>query len=440
VLIPSDVPVVHGISSSYFGDDEWDVGASVRWLQYFCTTQFALDSNVASRPRSYFIAWDKVYPDAKYAYFSAHDFFDGISAAAAWRRDSFEKADAAWGYDADDWVLFVDCTEGLCVDTGNPPPQLTPDPDAYPLPTTGNLPPIDIRSDPFKSYVAQEIDNAGSSGRIYLPFWAFTRHSAPYMVYRTIDPNLESIISTLPPDGSYQGLTVEELRRANISAQAAMYSYYTTPGFLPRLFRVSVLRDPNFDWESLDRFVGTVPGIYGQSQISLSLISYAYARWTPTRTMVNLTTGYPATEQADVGFSMRQRMSQVRPITGLPHTLWPPVDTPSEFAADLAPSLEPQPGASRLNAEGAHFSAAFADQTLNFRRRAVTTPTAAWPSRPMLSTPLYPTVLRGHLREGLFFLDRELGPVPWNFVTHQAAVDQDRWDVKNFTPVSQSRP
>jgi hypothetical protein len=58
----------------------------------------------------------------------------------------------------------------------------------------------------------------------------------------------------------------------------------------------------------------------------------------------------------------------------------------------------------------------------------------------MLSTPLYPTVLRGHLREGLFFLDRELGPVPWNFVTHQAAVDQDRWDVKNFTPVSQSRP
>ena len=57
----------------------------------------------------------------------------------------------------------------------------------------------------------------------------------------------------------------------------------------------------------------------------------------------------------------------------------------------------------------------------------------------MLSTPLYTTVFRGNPREGLFYLDGQLGPVPWNYLTGQPVVDPAEWDPDNFFPTPQSQ-
>lgn len=420
---------IHGIASSYFGDQEWDLGASVRWLQYFCDTEYALDANLNFRPRSYFIAWDKTFRDVRYGYFSSHDFFAGPEAAAVWRQTAFEKADASWGYDEDDWVLFVDCTEVICVDTNNPPPELAPEDLSR-----------DLDLDPFRNYVLQEIDNAGAAEVIYLPFWAYTRSSAPFMVYGEIEPNLQDILDTLVlPGQTYQGLTADELIRANRTAQTSVFNYFTNPGFLPRLVKVSALRDPGFDWESLDTFVETVPVGGAESLIALSLISYAYARWTSDPSRIDPSTGYPESEEADEGFAMRKAISSVRPIDGLSTASWPPVDTALESSWDLPAGLMPQPE-SVLTAEGPEFSSAFSQETLNFQRREVVVPTDVWPTdRPVLSTPLYTTVFRGNPREGLFYLDGQLGPVPWNYLTGQPVVDPAEWDPDNFFPTPQSQ-
>lgn len=418
--------MIHGIASSYFGDQEWDLGKSVRWLQYFCNTEFALDANLDKRPRAYLIAWESSFKDVKYNYFSSHDFFDSPAAAAEWRQDSFVKADAVWDYDADDWVLFVDCTEGICVDTNNPPPPLVAPPEG-----------TDLDLDPFQSYVVEEIDNAGAVDVIYLPFWAYTRSSAPFMVYGEVDPNLSDITDGLAPGQRYQGLTAEELIQANRTAQVSAYSYFTNPGYLPRLIKVSALRDPGFDWESLDTFVETVPVDAGESVLSLSLISYAYCQWSSDPTLIDPDTGLPITEEADDGFRMRAAISNVRPIDGLPFASWPPTDTPVESSMPLPAGLQPQ-GDSVLTAEGPEFSVDFAPETLNFQRREVEVPVDVWPlDRPILTTPLYPTTIRANVREGLFYLSKELGPVPWNFLTGQPAVDPQLREANAIQQISQ---
>jgi hypothetical protein len=419
---------IHGIASSYFGDQEWDVGKSVRWLQYFCDTEYVMDANLNFRPRAYLVAWAKTFRNVKYGYFSSHDFFDGIEAAASWRQTSFAKADTAWGYDEDDWVLFVDCTEGICIDESNPPVDLI-DPD----------PSLDPSTDPFRSYVRQEIDNAGEGAEvIYLPFWAYTRSTAPFMVYGEVDPTIIGVADSLPPGGRYQGLTADELRRANITAQESQWDYYTNPGFLPRLVKVSALRDPGFDWATLDTFAEEVPEGAAESLLSLSLISYAYAQWASDPRTIDRATGLPESEAADDGFRMRVAISNVRPIDGLDTSQWPPEDTASEVAADLPEGLMPQ-SESRLNAEGPEFDSSFSSQMLNFQRREVEVPSDIWPlDRPQLSTPLYPTSFRSNVREGLFFYNDQLGPVPWSFLTGQPAVNPSDWDPSKFPQVYQA--
>lgn len=408
---------IHGIASSYFGDKEWDIGKSVRWFQLFCDTEYILDANLNRRPRAFLIAWEASFPGVKYSYFTANAFTKDPETAATWRKTSFERADAAWGYDADDWVVFVDTTEALVVDDNYPPDGLG---DNY-----------SDTVDPFKGYITQEIANVAPGVEvIYLPFWAFVRNSAPFRVYGTVDPTLDGVIENLLPGQTYQGLTASELRQMNRTEHISAYSFYTHPGYLPRLFKVSALRDPGFDWTTLDTFVAVedIPAEAAKTELALSLVSYAYARWSQDPTAVDPATGMPATEADDDGYRMRRYISRVRPIDGLPTDAWPPVDTAPLYAPVLPDGLQPQDD-SVLTEEFPEFSSDFSDAMLNFYRRAVEQPSEPWPAEHFeLTSPIYPTIIRQNIREGLFFESDEFGPVPWNYVTGQPGLDPEIWN------------
>lgn len=105
---------IHGVVSTYFGDLEYDLGKSLGWTQNFCDSVYVYDVNTSDGSRQYIIDWDRQIPKGKYS-FSPTSFFGSPARAAAWRKQSFEKADAAWSYNENDWVLFVDGTEGLNV-------------------------------------------------------------------------------------------------------------------------------------------------------------------------------------------------------------------------------------------------------------------------------------------------------------------------------------
>jgi hypothetical protein len=106
--------VIHGVISTYFGDLEYDIGKSLNWTQYHCDTVYVLDSNTADGTRQYIIDWEHWLPKAKYS-FNADGYFGDVNTAALWRAEAFARADAAWGYDDEDWVLFIDGTEALNV-------------------------------------------------------------------------------------------------------------------------------------------------------------------------------------------------------------------------------------------------------------------------------------------------------------------------------------
>src|SRR5690606_37236317 len=118
---------------------------------------------------------------------------------------------------------------------------------------------------------------------------------------------------------------------------------------------------------------------------------------------------------------------RVRPIEGLSTDSWPPLDTAETYCPAPPPGLTPD-DASRLDAEGPEFSSAFSPDFLNFQRREVVVPAEPWPDGALeLATPLYHTVFRENPREGLYFQHQELGPVPWNFLTGQPAIDASAW-------------
>jgi hypothetical protein len=91
-----------------------------------------------------------------------------------------------------------------------------------------------------------------------------------------------------------------------------------------------------------------------------------------------------------------------------------------------------------LTEEGPEFDSSFGPSMLNFHRLAVEEPAEPWGiDFPQLKTLMYPAVIRDNPREGLFFQDRELGPVPWSYLTGQPALDPGAWVPENFPPTSQ---
>ena len=412
---------IHGIISSYFGDNELDVGKSVTWTQFFCDTEFILDAQVGTTIRRFVIDWAKTFPDAEYSYNAGTSFLSSPLEAAEWRKVSFDRADAEFGYSGDDWVLFVDATEGLSVDDETPPESFI---ETY-------------YGDPFKAYVLEEINNSGPAvDMLYMPVWAFTRDSAPFKVFGIIDPALEDYLDELElspgsiPSGVYAGVSAAVLRAANTTETVSAHSYYTYAGFLPRLIKVSALRSPGFDWSLLDTFVEVVPDEPSSAacQEYLALITYAYARWAAPED-IDQETGLAVNESADIGYQMRQAISEIRPIDGLGTASWDIADSVVESAPHqlLADYDDPRTNFGVGVTLGPQFSSAFNSSTLNFNRRPVPPDPDAWTADIELLTPLYDTTFRSNPREGIFYLNKTIGPIPWDEVTGQPALDPAIW-------------
>ena len=106
---------IHGIVSTYFGDLEFDIGKSLNWTKSFCDTMYVMDINNTESTRQYVVDWDKSLPTAKKSFFSQYSFLTSPTTAQNWRKESFNRAKTAWNYADDDWVMFIDGTEGLNV-------------------------------------------------------------------------------------------------------------------------------------------------------------------------------------------------------------------------------------------------------------------------------------------------------------------------------------
>ena len=191
--------------------------------------------------------------------------------------------------------------------------------------------------------------------------------------------------------------------------------YYIPVQGLRRLVKVSALRDPDFDWTTLD--VPAAP----DAGAKLQIVSYAYAHWNPLDIVPPATAPAPISATNDEGWKMRQLISQVRPVTGLPFTdpwkdpsqdapgvVGPPADMVSYTPIDIA---DPRP------------------------------PVTVDPVCAGITAPIYHTVMRVNLRDGIWYTAGGLGNIPlqWNETTGawEAGYPPEEWHEGSFEVVSQ---
>jgi len=270
-------PMIHGIVGAPFGALDVDIGKSVPWTSNFVNDLFITDTN-SGDCRYWITEWVKRNQTTKFLSLGVDYFSDPVG----WRQAQFAAADAAWNYSNDDWVLFIDSTEGLSCDTRTPP--------------------NDVEIDPFKSYIQTEIARAETLGltSISIPFFAYVRDADipdPRRFLELADPS--DVQDWLQQSGS--NLSVDSV---NISVIEAITPYYyqqqdVSKRGLARLIKVSALRS-GFNWAAIDTL--SVPN----DGVGIQIISYAYASW------VN-----PATGEND-GLKMRAKISSVRSLAGMP--------------------------------------------------------------------------------------------------------------------------
>jgi hypothetical protein len=213
-MMTSQEAMVHGLVGAQYGDLEFDVGKSVRWTQWFVDDIFITDVNLGT-PRYWIVNWTETFPEANHTVTGVNWF----SVPKDFRKQQFADASKhpALLLEPEDWVIFVDAHEGLCIDTRDPQPD-------------------DAAIEPFRSYLYREIARANATGkdRVVLPYYAFLRHDN-VIVADYPSPAFE--------DGSL-GFT---------TAQGSLGTpYYIPYQGLTRLIKVSVLQDPSFDWGVLD--------------------------------------------------------------------------------------------------------------------------------------------------------------------------------------------
>lgn len=413
----------HVIISAYFGDYEFDVGATVRWHQYFFDTCYARDVAVSSKSRSHLVAWDATFGDVRFSY-SKKPFFDlqgGQDAvfAADWRKQAFLKADVAWNYRPSDWVFFLDGTECLTFDIG----AGAPDPERF----------VQDGEAPLSAWITQLLSSlVPGQERITFPFWAYTRSSAPWYATSIVDPDLEDVLDGLGTGATYNGMPVSDVRDINRSHHQFNYNYFAKGGYMARAFKVSALRDPEFDWSQLDTFVEpdeTVP------EMGVSIVSYAYAKYGPREDYD------PATGSHANVYDLRSLISRVRPIDGLGTDF---IDTAPEYASSMPVDSATGLPYSPPPASGAEFDPAqFSADLSSFDQPGVEVPSLGqeWPdaSEYQLDTTAYGVnPFRKKVWAGLTYLavsqGGEVSPVPWNFVAGQPALDPADWAAQQQTP------
>jgi hypothetical protein len=338
-------PTILVIVGAPFGDLEFDVGKSVRWSQFFGDKLFILDINVGE-PRYWIVNWALTFPQSENAMTSINFFNDPVG----FRKDQWAKAQTAFPtIDDAAWVLWVDGSEAISFDNASLP--------------------NDYAIAPFRSFVWREVQRAIAAGHDYavLPFFAFLRSSeiqnVTYPQAQT-DPNVPSVL------------------------QAISVPYYQAAQGLKRLTQVSALRNPAFDWSSLDTLA--TPDINAKAQI----VSYAYAHWNindipPGETEV------PALSAAnDDGWRMCQKISKVRPIPGIPGTgAWNPNDQP-------------------VGLPGPWAVATLTNTHPGFVPTTDTPPTASAAATAGIKTPLYDCAFRLNMRDGVWYEGGVSGNTP----------------------------
>jgi hypothetical protein len=207
--------IVHALCGAQYGDLEFDVGKSIRWTQWYVDDVFITDVNLGT-PRYWIVNWTLTFPQAYHAV-TGINFF---AVPEKFRKEQWRMARAERNlqFDPDDWVLFVDAHEGLCIDTRDPQPD-------------------DADVEPFRSYLYREIERANdaSKDRVVLPFYAFVRH--------------DDVITA-----HYESPAFQDGDLGYTTATSSMGTpYYIPDQGLTRLIKVSVLDDPSFDWTTIDQ-------------------------------------------------------------------------------------------------------------------------------------------------------------------------------------------
>ena len=268
----------------------------------------------------------------------------------------------------DAWVLWVDASEGLSFDNTSLPD--------------------DYASNPFMSFVWREITRAetASQDSVVLPLFVFLRSAEVQNVtynHPSNDPSGE-----IPP-----------------VLQPVSVPYYLAAQGLRRLMKVSVLRDPAFDWTSLDTPVSPSAGVKAQ------IVSYAYAHWQYFDIPPGQNEVPPLDESNDEGWKMRQKISRVRPIAGITFDTYPgtePAGVPGPWAEAILVNTNPD-----------------FDPITDSPVTPTNSATAG------VRTPLYDCVIRLNMRDGVWYEGDVSGntPMSWDSVNEkwQTPYNPDTW-------------
>ena len=262
-------PLVHGIIGAQFGDLEFDMGRSAKWLEHFTDDMFFSDVFMGEQ-RYWVINWTESFPRSKYTTTNIN-FFHSPENAARFRQEQFAQASKAWNYEPKDWVIWIDGHEGLSVDNTSLPD--------------------DFQFAPFQSYIYRETARAEDADhdRVTLPFFVYTHYSDLQNITYDGDPYLDHKLT-----------------------QAVAVPWYIPNLGLLRLMKVSVLQDPNFDWTLIDTPKAVSP------DVKIQVVSYGYFHWNIQDIQPGQTEVPDLDANNDLGWQQRKKLSKVRPIFGLP--------------------------------------------------------------------------------------------------------------------------
>jgi hypothetical protein len=399
--VPGAPVRVHGIVCSYLGDGEYDIGKTGAWLNNFVNTLFFYDLNYGEAARKYMVDYAKTFPDAEFAYHPATSkgFYED---APLFRQMAFQAADAAWEFQPDDWVVFIDASESLAMTS--PFEQLLPD-DEWPNLLTTLL--EEARSANFPA--------------LTLPFFVFLQQGAVTENFMSADAALGNQLATTIA-GLQAAIPIETNPATKAQMQVDLANalelqeindsilywtcdphYMSGPRKLSRMFRVSYLRTQpagTAAWQGIDTFTQAT----GSPARWANVAAYGYARYGEGPP--------PWTEETDGGFANRKLVQRVRnvglpevyataDVVGLPH----PTGTQSPAYCYLYGNFDTGDGDPAFNK--------------------------------------YVALWRQNPRDGVWYINHDLGPVPLDPLTGNPSVDPDLWVSQSTSttgPVGTGRP
>ena len=376
----TSMPFVHIIVGAQFGDLEFDVGKSVRWVDWFSDNVFILDVNLGTQ-RYWVVNWAETFPDCKHGLTGINYF----SASTEFRKEQWRQFKVAFGEPHDsDWVLWVDAHEGFSVDNRTLP--------------------NDYAFAPFQSFIWREIQRAEDAGQksVVLPLYIFLRSG-----------NIVNV--------TYETQANDPNNQVPAVQQALSVPYYQAYQGLRRLWKASELKATNFDWGILDRVEAPSAGVKTQ------LISYGYAHWNLQDIEPPQTSVPPLDANNDDGWRMRNLLSRIRPVPGLPigDTWVSPASDPPGLPGPWAPADANNP-----------------DPVDPVTGAPMSPPVLPNPALEGLVTPLYDCVFRLNMRDGVWYetvldgsgLAGESGNIPlrWDSTAQDWVSDYDTtlWNKK----------